>query len=135
LGTVRAPESFRLVACMNYGYSGTKELNEGFQDRFRSVQVPHLPKGKLAELLAWETGCEQDTAEKLAALFHKLANRVENGDLPERALSVRALLRAIREHQDGCGGLKETAMSVLTESLGDQYARDQVKDVVDACLA
>jgi len=135
VGAVKAHPSFRLVGCMNYGYAGTKELNEAFQDRFRSVQVPHLPEGKLAELLARETSCDADVARKLAALFHKLANRVENGDLPERALSVRALLRVIREHQDGCGGLKEIAMSVLTDGLGDQYARDQVKDVVDACLA
>jgi hypothetical protein len=43
-------------------------------------------------------------------------------------------MRAVREVQDGCGALKDIAMSVLTEGLGDQYARDQVKDVVDACL-
>lgn len=134
LGTVRAPESFRLVGCMNYGYAGTKELNEAFQDRFRSVQVPHLPEEQMAALLVRETGCERNVAERLASLFHKLANRVENGDLPERVLSVRSLMRAIREVQDGCGTLKEAAMSVLTEGLGDQYARDQVRDIVDACL-
>ncbi|MEW6227284.1 MAG: MoxR family ATPase [Bacillota bacterium] len=134
VGAVRAPESFRLVACMNYGYTGTKELNEAFQDRFRSVQVPHLPEEQMAALLTRETGCQQDVAQKLAALFHKLANRVENGDLPERVLSVRSLMRAIRECQDGCGSLKEAAMSVLIEGLGDKYAQDQVKDVVDACL-
>lgn len=134
LGAVQAHPSFRLVGCMNYGYAGTKELNEAFQDRFRSVQVPHLSEGKLAALLVRETACDQEISTKLATLFHKLASRVENGDLPERALSVRALLRAVREHQDGCGSLKELAMSVLTDGLGDQYARDQVRDVVDACL-
>lgn len=134
LGTVKAPESFRLVSCMNYGYSGTKELNEAFQDRFRSVQVPHLPEEHMAALLVRETGCERDVAEKLASLFHKLANRVENGDLPERILSARALMRAVRECRDGCGDLKEAAMSVLTEGLGDKYARDQVRDIVEACL-
>ena len=134
IGTVRAPESFRLVACMNYGYSGTKELNEAFQDRFRSVQVPHLPEEQMAALLVRETGCDEGVAGSLAALFHKIANRVENGDLPERVLSVRSLMRAVREVQDGCGRLKEAAMSVLTEGLGDKYAQDQVRDVVDACL-
>lgn len=134
LGTVKAPEPFRLVACMNYGYSGTKELNEAFQDRFRSVQVPHLPEEYMAALLVRETGCDEDTAKKLAALFHKLANRVENGDLSERILSTRALMRAVRECRDGCGDLKEATMSVFTEGLGDKYARDQVKDIVDGCL-
>lgn len=135
VGTVKAHSSFRLVGCMNYGYAGTKELNEAFQDRFRSILVPHLPEELLKDLLIRETGCGEDVAGQLAALFHKLASRVENGDLPERVLSFRALMRAIREVQDGCGGLKEVAMSVLTEGLGDQYARDQVKDIVDAYVA
>lgn len=134
LGTVKAHPSFRLIAAMNHGYSGTKDLNEAFQDRFRSVQVPHLPQETLLDLLVKDTGCSADTAEKLAALFHKLAARVENGDLSDRCLSVRSLLRVIREHHDGIGSLKATAQSVLTEGLGDRYEADQVRDVIDACL-
>lgn len=134
LGTVKAHPSFRLVAAMNHGYSGTKELNEAFQDRFRSVQVPHLSREALGELLARDTGCFSDTAARLAELFEKLAARVENGDLSERCLSVRSLVRVIREHQDGVGSLKTVAQSVLTEGLGDRYEAEQVRDVVDACL-
>lgn len=134
LGTVRAHPSFRLVAAMNHGYSGTKELNEAFQDRFRSVQVPHLSREALGELLTRDTGCFSETAARLAELFEKLAARVENGDLSERCLSVRSLVRVIREHQDGVGSLKTVAQSVLTEGLGDRYEAEQVKDVVDACL-
>lgn len=134
LGTVKAHPSFRLVAAMNYGYSGTKDLNEAFQDRFRSVQVPHLPQETLRDLLVQNADCPADAAEKLAALFHKLAARVENGDLSDRCLSVRSLLRVIREHHDGIGSLKAAAQSVLTEGLGDRYEADQVRDVIDACL-
>ncbi len=134
LGTMKAHPSFRLVACMNYGYAGTKELNEAFQDRFRSVQVPHLPDGSLADLLVRDTGCSADTAQQLAGLFHKLAARVENGDLSERVLSVRALIRAVREYHDGVGPLKSAAQSVLTEGLGDRYEADQIKDVIDALV-
>lgn len=134
LGTVKAHPSFRLVACMNYGYAGTKELNEAFQDRFRSVQVPHLPEESLRDLLVRDTGCSADTARQLAGLFHKLAARVENGDLSERCLSVRALTRAVREYHDGVGPLKAVAQSVLTEGLGDRYEADQIRDVIDACI-
>ncbi len=135
LGTTKAHPSFRLVAAMNHGYNGTKDLNEAFQDRFRSVYVPHLSKDALKDLLIRETDCSSDTALKLADLFGKLAARVENGDLSERCLSVRSLIRAIREYHDGVGPLKTVALSVLTEGLGDRYEAEQVKDVVDACLA
>jgi MoxR-like ATPase len=50
-GVVQADPNFRLIGCMNFGYAGTRPLNEAFQDRFRSVSVPHLPKEQLADLL------------------------------------------------------------------------------------
>jgi MoxR-like ATPase len=83
-GTVKAPDSFRLIACMNFGYSGTKPLNEAFQDRFRSVKVPHLSENQLSGLIMAETGCKESTAAKLSGIFHKLAEGVANGDISER---------------------------------------------------
>lgn len=133
-GVVKAPPSFRLVGCMNYGYSGTKPLNEAFQDRFRSVQVPHLSADKLAELILKETDCKESTAEKLARLFGALAEGVLNGDLSEKVLSVRALFRIAREEIDGCGTLKSIATSVLTEGLDDKFEAEQVTDIVEAHL-
>jgi len=133
-GIVKVPESFRLTACMNYGYAGTKPLNEAFQDRFRSVQVPHLPEEKLAELIVSKTNCPSNTAEKLSKVFDSLAGRVKNGDLSERVLSIRGLFRVAREEKDGVGNLRKIAVSVMTEGLGDKFEIDQVKDIIEACL-
>ncbi|AEG14504.1 ATPase associated with various cellular activities AAA_5 [Desulfofundulus kuznetsovii DSM 6115] len=133
-GVVKAPPSFRLVGCMNYGYAGTKPLNEAFQDRFRSVQVPHLESERLADLIVQETGCKESVSRKLANLFSELAKGVANGDYSERVLSVRSLFRIAREEMDGCGTLKTVAISVLTEGLGDKFEIDQVTDIVEACL-
>ncbi len=131
-GVVKAPPGFRLVGCMNFGYAGTKTLNEAFQDRFRSVQVPHLPGETLAGLIAQETGCDELSARKLADLFGELTKGVENGDLSERVLSVRALFRIAREEMDGCGNIKKVASSVLTDSLNDKYEADKINDLVNA---
>lgn len=133
-GIVQAPPGFRLVGCMNFGYSGTKPLNEAFQDRFRSVQVPHLGSSKLAELIQHETDCKESTAKRLSDVFSSLAKGVENGDLSERVLSVRSLFRVAREEMDGCGTLKHIALSVLTDGINDQYEIDKIKDVVEAHL-
>lgn len=133
-GVVKAPESFRLCGCMNFGYSGTKVLNEAFQDRFRSVQVPHLSSKQLSDLIVSEVGCKESTAEKLSDIFGKLAEGVKNGDYDERVLSVRSLFRIAREEIDGCGSLKAIAVSVLTEGLNDKFESDQVKDIIEACI-
>lgn len=133
-GQVNAPDSFRLIGAMNYGYAGTKPLNEAFQDRFRSVQVPHLTTGLLSNLISTQTGCKKSTGDKLADVFQRLSGGVANGDISERVLSVRSLFRAAREEEYGYDNLKNITMSVLTEGLGDQFERDQIKDIVDACV-
>ncbi len=132
--TIEAPASFRLVGCMNFGYSGTKALNEAFKDRFRPVKVPHLKETLLAELISEKTKCNESVAEKLAILFKALAEGVENGDLPEAVLSVRSLFRIAREEVDGCGTLKSIATSVLTEGLEDDFEAKQTSDVIEAHL-
>jgi MoxR-like ATPase len=133
-GIIQAPPNFRLVGCMNFGYSGTKSLNEAFQDRFRSVQVPHLGSEKLAELIQNETNCRESTAVKLSEIFSSLAQGVENGDLSERVLSVRSLFRIAMEEMDGCGTLRYVAASVLTDGISDRYEADRIKDIIEAHL-
>lgn len=133
-GQVKAHECFRLVACMNPGYQGTHPLNEAFQDRFRSVQVPHLPQNTLAELIRTKTGCPEGVAAQLANVFAALSERVKNGDISDRVLSVRSLLRAAREHMDGYGELREIARSALVEEIDDKFEADQVADLIEAHL-
>lgn len=94
--------------------------------------MPHLPGEMLAGLIAQETGCEEFVARKLANLFGELTKGVENGDLSERVLSVRALFRIAREEMDGCGNIKKVASSVLTDSLNDRYEADKINDLINA---
>lgn len=133
-GEVKAPESFRLIACMNYGYAGTKPLNEAFQDRFRSIYVPHLTKENLTSLIQDKTGVKREIARKLSELFQLLSDRVKNGDISDRSLSVRALFVVAEEYMDG-SNLKGAAISVLTEGLGDKYEIEQVTDICQSLLA
>ena len=134
VGMIKACRSFRLVACMNYGYVGTKSLNESFQDRFRSIIVPYLSTASLTELLVRETKCPAETAGILSGLFNQLSARVQNGDLSERVLSVRTLYRIIREHQDEVNSLKKITLSAFTEGLSDRFEAEQVTDIIDAVM-
>lgn len=129
-GQVKAPESFRMVACMNLNYAGTKALNESFQDRFRSIKVPYLPKDQMADLLQEYT--KPEIALLLADIFVGLSDRMENGDISDRCLSFRSLIRAAREYNDELGDLKEIVVSNLTEGLEDEFEASQVRDMVEA---
>lgn len=129
-GQVKPHPSFRLIACMNPGYAGTKRLNEAFLDRFRSIQIPYLSQKQMTDLLANYTDIA--TAGKLADVFLGLAERVKNRDLSDRVLSFRSLIRAAREYSLGLGRLREIVMSNLTEALDDQFEVSVIKDIVES---
>jgi MoxR-like ATPase len=133
LGPVKAHPDFRVIGAMNLGYSGTKILNEAFQDRFRSIKVEYLPQKQLVKLFEGQ-GIETQTARKLADLFSGLTDRVKNGDISDSCLSIRALIRAGREYQEGLGSLCELAISNITESLQDEYEALQVRDLIEVRL-
>lgn len=70
----------------------------------------------------------------MANVFAALSERVKNGDISDRVLSVRSLLRAAREHMDGYGELREIARSALVEGIDDKFEADQVADLIEAHL-
>ena len=134
-GAVKANPNFRLIGCMNFGYAGTRMLNEAFQDRFRSITVPYLSEKQLADLLMSEAKGDSNTATTLANLFLKLSSRVNNGDISERVLSIRSLIRAVREYIDGIDSLREVTISCLTSGISDAYEVDEIKHMVESLIA
>ena len=43
----------RFIATMNYGYAGTRELNEALVSRFTVIRMPTLEEGQLRQLAAY----------------------------------------------------------------------------------
>lgn len=120
---------------MNPNYAGTRQLNEAFRDRFREIEVPHLPEGLLAGVFVERTGIEERLAAEMARLFHQIAGRVENGDITEEALSVRSFLRAAREVVELGVPPKEALTSCLCEAVDDPHTRAVVRELVDSRFA
>ena len=44
-------EETRFIATMNYGYAGTRELNEALTSRFVVIQMPTITEENLEKLL------------------------------------------------------------------------------------
>jgi MoxR-like ATPase len=133
VGHVRPPKSFRLAACMNLNYAGTRSLNEAFKDRFREIKVPYLPENVMAEIIA-QNGVEINIAATMASIFYALVKRVDNEDITDEALSIRSLIRAGREIEAGFNP-KDAVLSNLTESIDDDLTAKVVKEVIDSRLA
>ena len=86
-------EATRFVGTMNYGYAGTRELNEALVSRFVVVDMPVLNRDDLVKLLrnGYPT-LKPKWADQLAALFDELRAKCEGGEISAKALDLRFIV-------------------------------------------
>lgn len=93
--TLRAPDSFMLVASFNPGYQqGWKELKPSTRQRFISLTMNYPQPAIETEIVASEASVESNVAERLVRIAGKIRNLVELG-LAESA-STRLLVDAAK---------------------------------------
>ena len=125
----------RFIATMNYGYSGTKELNEALVSRFAVIKMPMISKDNLIKLIQdkFEMISEQ-AAEEFANVFLDLQKKCENSEISSKALDIRGLLdsRALMEK-----GLEvHTALDMgITNKSFDMYEQTLIKDTIGARIS
>ncbi|MBS4199399.1 MoxR family ATPase [Bacillus sp. FJAT-49732] len=93
-GTVeKAINHFGVIAAINEGYIGTVPLNEALKNRFVVIEVPYVQGNTLKEVLSNESILKDNTKiEKFVMLSEDLITQVRNGQIPEEAASIRALI-------------------------------------------
>ena len=90
---LEAAEGFLLILSYNPGYqSALKDLKHSTRQRFISVEFDYPPRDIEAEIIAHESGTDEDVALQLAKLGEKIRNLKEHG-LGEGA-STRLLIYA-----------------------------------------
>ncbi len=90
---LEAADGFLLILSYNPGYqSALKDLKHSTRQRFISIEFDYPPRDIEAEIIAHESGCDEDTAMQLAKLGEKIRNLKEHG-LAEGA-STRLLIYA-----------------------------------------
>ncbi len=90
---LEAADGFLLILSYNPGYqSALKDLKHSTRQRFISIEFDYPPRDIEAEIIAHESGADEDTAIQLAKLGEKIRNLKEHG-LGEGA-STRLLIYA-----------------------------------------
>ena len=90
---LEAADGFLLILSYNPGYqSALKDLKHSTRQRFISIEFDYPPRDIEAEIIAHESGTDEDTALQLAKLGEKIRNLKEHG-LGEGA-STRLLIYA-----------------------------------------
>ena len=86
---VEVDPAARFIGTMNYGYAGTRELNEALTSRFVVIQMPSIDQDGLVRLLGDEfPTLEKKYKEQFAQLFLDLQKKCENAEISEKALTA-----------------------------------------------
>ena len=119
----------RFIATMNYGYAGTRELNEALVSRFTVIRMPTLDENRLASLL--RTDVPNAAPEHVAAcvgLFLDLNEKAVNGEISTNAVDLRGTIAALRLMTDGMRPADAIALGV-TNKCFDEFEYRLVQDV------
>ena len=123
-------EATRFIATMNYGYAGTRELNEALVSRFTVIRMPTLEEGQLQQLLSGSIpGAAAENIDQCIGLFLDLNEKAINGEISTHPVDLRGMIAALRLMTDGMRPRDAVDISI-TNKCFDEYEYQLVRDVV-----
>ena len=134
-GRVRLSPAARVIATMNYGYAGTRELNEALASRFVVLRLPPLSEAGVVHLL--EKACpELSKAGRgvLGKLFSAMEEKHAQGEISSRAVDLRGLLAAVRLMRRGLSPLRALSMGLVDKCM-EEDERGIAEDVLQLFVA
>lgn len=127
---IRIHEASRFIATMNYGYAGTRELNEALASRFMVIHMPEIREDNLEKLLRREFPDMKDSfSRQFAGLFTDIEKKCRNGELTTKVLDLRGLLDAIRLMHGGLSPHAALDMGITNKTF-DEYEQSLVRDII-----
>ena len=127
-------DATRFIATMNYGYAGTRELNEALASRFVVIDMPAITSEGLIKLLRREfPKLRPAYAEQFAGLFQDIQKKCDGGELSTKPLDLRGLVASVRLMQTGLEGNRALDLGLVNKSF-DDFEKQLVKDVIRARL-
>ena len=122
----------RFIATMNYGYAGTREINEALASRFMVINMPIISAENLEKLmLAQFPKLRQEYAKQLAELFQELRKKCDSSEISTKALDLRGLLAAVSLTRQGLALDEALELGIINKSF-DDFERQLVSDVIAA---
>ncbi len=124
-------DAARFIGTMNYGYAGTKELNEALVSRFMVIDMPPIEEETLLHILkeifpeAALPGLEQ-----MCGLFMDLQLKALHNEISTKPLDLRGMIGALRTMKAGLSPRQALSMGIVNKSF-DLFEREMVQDIVE----
>ena len=123
-------EATRFIGTMNYGYAGTREINEALASRFMIIQMPVITEENLKKLISTNfSSLKDEYVSQFAELFTEIRKKCEGGEISSKALDLRGLLSAIHMMENGLGVNAALQLGIVNKCF-DSYERQLVDDII-----
>ncbi len=128
-------EAARFIGTMNYGYAGTREINEALASRFMIIQMPVISEENLRKLILDKFPNLRETyADQFAQLFEDILRKCDGGEISTNALDLRGLLAAILMMSRGLPAVSALELGIVNKCF-DEYERKLVRDLIDVRIS
>ncbi len=123
-------EATRFIGTMNYGYAGTKELNEALVSRFLVIDMPAADETTLMKIfLSAFPDASKEKLKQFALLFIDLQLKALNGEISTKPVDLRGMLSSLRTVRAGLKPSVAIKMGVSNKSF-DIFEREIINDVI-----
>ncbi len=127
---IELSDAVRFIATMNYGYAGTRELNEALTSRFMVIAMPNVTSESLMKILAKEfPNINKKYAEQFTEFFQEMKLKSDNSEISTKSVDLRGLLSSIHLMEKGLSPVKALQMGIVNKSF-DEFERKLVEDVI-----
>ena len=107
----------RFIGTMNYGYAGTRELNEALVSRFLVIDMPPLTESALMRILrANFPDAKEAGLRAFAGLFLDLQVKAQNSEISTKPLDLRGMIGAIKTVRSGLTPRTAVTMGITNKS-------------------
>ena len=122
----------RFIATMNYGYEGTRELNEALASRFLVIAMPIISEENICRVLEGRfLTIRKSWRDQFVKLFYELNDKAEHAEISERAVDLRGLQDAIGLMQFGISIRTALDMGIVNKCF-DPHEQQLIRDVITA---
>ena len=127
---IRLHDAARFIGTMNYGYAGTRELNEALISRFLVIEMPSVNEETLERILRdLFQDFKEEGLRQILGLFMDLQTKAANNEISTKALDLRGLIGALKTVRAGLSPLQAVRMGIVNKSF-DLFEREMVEDIV-----
>ena len=120
----------RFIGTMNYGYAGTKELNEALVSRFMVINMPKQDEETVTLILkTYFPEMKENALKQFVGLFMDLQLKAEHSEISTKSVDIRGMIGALKTIQTGLRPTSAVNMGITNKSF-DIFEREIVEDIV-----